>query len=171
MRAMTASAVCPASGSRQPSARRRSATAPLQPAKALADASRTAGLALTDSVAIGSIGHPSRRSDASCDDQKVDPAGDDVGDGRVTVQEPAQQPFDLAARRLDDGGRQLLFSVRKVVIERAGLDVCGLQDLVHTRGRVALPAEQQGRGVYQRGTASIGTGHPLTILERSLKNT
>ena len=72
---------------------------------------------------------------------------------------------------LDDSRRQLLFSVRKVVIERAGLDVCSLQDLVHTRGRVALPAEQQGRGIYQRGTASIGTGHPLTILERSLKNT
>ena len=44
----------------QPSARSRSVTAKHQPPNARADASRTCGLAFTDSVAIGSIGQPSR---------------------------------------------------------------------------------------------------------------
>ena len=104
-------------------------------------------------------------------DEQVDPAVDDVGHRRVAVEEAAQQPFDLAARGLDDGGREFLLSVREVVVERPGLDVGGFQDLVHAGGRIALPAEQQGRGVDQRGAASVGAGHPLTILERSLKNT
>ncbi len=104
-------------------------------------------------------------------DEQVDPARNDVGHRGVAVEKSAQQPFDLATRRLDDGSRELLFSVRKVVVERAGLDVCGLQDLIHTGGRVTLPAKQLGRGVDQCGTASVWAGHPLTILERSLKNT
>ena len=57
---MTASAVSSASSSGQPSARSRSANAARQPLNARADASRTSGLACTDSVAIGSIGQPSR---------------------------------------------------------------------------------------------------------------
>ena len=91
--------------------------------------------------------------------------------GELAVEEAAQQAFDLAAGGLDNCGGELLLAVRKVVIQRARLDVRGFENLIHPGGRIALSAKQQGRGVDQRGAASIGAGHPLTILERSLKNT
>ena len=75
------------------------------------------------------------------------------------------------ADAVHDCGRQLLLALGEVVIQRPGLDVGGLQDLVHPRRRIALPAEQHGRGVDQRGPASIRAGHSLTLLERSLNNT
>ena len=82
-------------------------------------------------------------------------------DRRVAIEEAAQQPFDLAAGGVDNGSGQLLLSVRKVVVERAGLDVRGLQDLVHTGGRIALPAEQQGRGVVSARHGFDRGGAPL----------
>ena len=103
--------------------------------------------------------------------EQVDPAVDDVGHRRIAVKEAAQEPLDLPAGGVDDRGGEFLLPVREVVIKRPGLDVRGFQDLIHPRGRIALPAKQQGRGVHQGGTASVGAGHPLTILERSLKNT
>ena len=62
---ITASATVFASFSDQSSERSRSSIAAHQPANARADAARTSGLAFTDSVAIGSIGQPSRWSPAS----------------------------------------------------------------------------------------------------------
>ncbi len=78
-----------------------------------------------------------------------------------------------AADAVDDGGGELGLSVGKVVVERARLDVGGLQDLVDAGRGVALAAEQQGRALDEGGATAVWAGHPnyLTILERSLKNT
>ena len=102
---------------------------------------------------------------------QVDPAVDDVGDRESAVQKAAQPPLDVGADAVDDRRGQFLLAVGEVVIERARLDVSGLEDLVHPGRGVALPAKQQGRRVDERGSASIRTWHALTLLERSLKNT
>ena len=67
--------------------------------------------------------------------------------GQVAVEESPQPPLDVAADDVHDRGRQFLLAVGEVVIERTGLDVGGLQNLVHTRRGIALPAEQQGSAV------------------------
>ena len=116
-------------------------------------------LAFTDSVAIGSIGQPSRRSAVSPRDQQVNPPIDDVGHRQTAGQKSAQQLLDGRPGAIDDGGGQLLFALRKVVIQRAGLDTCLVEDLVEPGRGVALTAEQGGRGVDQRGPAAIGSRH------------
>ena len=82
-----------------------------------------------------------------------------------------QPPLDVAADDVHDRRRKFLLAVGEVVIQRTGLDLGGLQNLVHTRRGIALPAEQQGSAVQQRGAASIRARHALTLLERSLNNT
>ena len=67
--------------------------------------------------------------------------------------------------------RKFLLAVGEVVIQRTGLDLGGLQNLVHACRGIALPAEQQGSAVKQRGAAAIRARHVLTLLERSLNNT
>ena len=81
-----------------------------------------------------------------------------------------QPPLDVGSDAVDHRRGQLLLAVGEVVIQRAGLDVGGLQDLVHARRGVALPAKQQGRGVDEGGAAPVRARHALTLLERSLKN-
>ena len=58
-------------------------------------------------------------------------------------------------------GGQLLLAPRKVVIQRAGPNTRFVEDLVEPGRRVALTAEQGGRGVDQRGAAAIATGHAI----------
>ncbi|MDT5326123.1 MAG: hypothetical protein QOF25_3275, partial [Mycobacterium sp.] len=85
------------------------------------------------------------------DGEHVDPRRDDLGGRTFGGEERAQEPLDIAANAanaanaVDDGGREFGLAVREVVLERAGLDVGGRQDLVDAGRRVALPAEQQRR--------------------------
>jgi len=105
------------------------------------------------------------------DGEHVDPRRDDLGGRTFGGEDRAQEPRDVAANAVDDGRREFGLAVRKVVVERAGLDVGGRQDLVDAGRRVALPAEQQRRGIDERDAAAIGAGHVLKTLERSFKNT
>ena len=78
----------------------------------------------------------------------------------------APTPSTTAAAKLG-------LSVGEVVVERARLDVGGLQDLVDAGRGVALAPEQQGRTLDEGGAAAVWAGHSeilLAILERSLKN-
>ena len=79
--------------------------------------------------------------------QQVDPPIDDVGDRGAAGQESAQQLLDAGSGVIDHGGRQLLFALRKVVIQRAGLDARFFENLAESRRGIALAAEQSGRGI------------------------
>ncbi|MDT5106477.1 MAG: hypothetical protein QOI25_3990 [Mycobacterium sp.] len=89
------------------------------------------------------------------DGEHVDPRRDDLGGRTFGGEERAQEPRDIAADAVDDGGRQFGLAVREVVVERAGLDVGGRQDLVDAGRRLALPAEQQRRALDERDAAAI----------------
>ena len=132
-----------------------------QPVNARADASRTSALALTDSVAIGSIGQPSRRSAVSPATSSVNPPIDDVGHRLSAGQKPAQQLLDGSSGAVDDRGGQLLLSPREVVIQRTRLYRRLVQDLVEPGRRVPLAAEQGGRGIDQRGPAAVWSRHAV----------
>ncbi len=66
---------------------------------------------------------------------------------------------------VDDRGGQLLLALRKVVIQRTGLDAGLVEDLVQPGRGVTLAAEQGGGCLDQRWAAAIGSRHALTILE------
>jgi hypothetical protein len=73
--------------------------------------------------------------------EQVDPRRDDLGGRTFGGEDRAQESRDVAANAVDDGRRQFGLAVREVVVERAGLDVGGRQDLVDAGRRVTLPAE------------------------------
>ncbi len=126
-------------------------------------------LAFTDSVAIGSIGQPSRWSEARPEAiRSIQPATMSVT-GNPLSRKSAQPPLDVGADAVDHRGRQFLLAVGEVVIQRAGLDVGGLQDLVHPGRGVALPAEQQGCSVDEGGSASVRTRHGLDFTRKVIQ--
>jgi threonine dehydrogenase-like Zn-dependent dehydrogenase len=103
--------------------------------------------------------------------EDVDPARDHGLDRRLASKELSQQVRDAPADAVDDRCGQFLLALREMVIQRACLDPSHRKDLVQPGRRIALAAEQGCSGIDEDSATAVGARHPLTILERSLKNT
>lgn len=79
-----------------------------------------------------------------------------------------QRGFDLLARRLYCGARELLLASGEVVVQRAVRRARGIEGVAHARGRISLAAEQLPRGGNKGGAMAIGTRHMKMIVEHML---
>ena len=167
--AITASAVWSASASGQPSVRSRSATASRQPPNARAEAVPDLGAGVhrlggyrLDRAAVALVG-------GQTGGHQVDPPATMSVTGNPLSRKSRSRRSMSAPTRSTTAAASCLLAVGEVVIQRAGLDVGGLQDLVHPGRGIALPAEQQGCGVDEGGSASVRTRHGLDFTRKVIQ--